>query len=379
MICAMATDFGKVLTMNFSILTYLSLCGWKILDYLTLRFMSKILCIGSVAQDVFFPTSEGEFFETPEDVTSKKKVAFEVGAKYQIEDRYEALGGVAANTAVGFARLGLDVECAGGIGDDALGQWILQKFAREGVSVRHVQTFSETQSDLSLILVFEGSGDRTIFYNRDAAEKFLVNAIDFTSFSEGDWVSVSALNGDWKGNLEAIISRVQTQQLLFALNPGQRNIHDDAKAVLRAAERADVFILNKDEAIELALHLPNFPPSKIDDELSLIRALHIGESRKVTALTDGMRGAWVFDGTILFHAEAIAETPVETTGAGDAFSSGFLSAFILGKPINESLQWGVANAGASVLQYGAIAGLLRADEIAMRANRVRVEEVVNEK
>lgn len=337
--------------------------------------MSKLLCIGSVAQDVFFPTNEGDFFETPEDVTSKKKVAFEVGAKYQIEDRHEALGGVAANTSVGFARLGLDVECAGGIGDDLLGQWILQEFSREGVGVRHIQKFSDTQSDLSSILVFKESGDRTIFYNRDAAEKFLVGKIDFSPFSEGDWVSISALNGDWKGNLDAIISQAQTQHLSLALNPGQRNIHDDAKAVLRAAQQATVLILNKDEATELALHIPDFLQSAIDDELALIRALHTSESRKVTALTDGMRGAWVFDGTHVLHAEAISETPVETTGAGDAFSSGFLSAFILGKPMSESLQWGVANAGASVLQYGAVAGLLQGDEMNVRTSRVQVEEV----
>lgn len=340
--------------------------------------MPQILCIGSVAKDVFFPTAEGEFFDTPEDVTSKKKVAFEVGAKYQIEDRYEALGGVSANTAVGFARLGLDVECAGGIGDDLLGKWILEEFAREGVGINHIQTFPDTQSDLSSILVFEETGDRTIFYNRDAAEKFLVGKIDFSQFSEGDWISVSAMNGDWKGNLEAVVANAREHHLSLALNPGQRNIHDDAKAVLRAAENATALILNKDEAIELALHLPDFPKPLIDDEQALIHALHTGETRKVTALTDGMRGAWVCDGKSLFHAEAISEKPVETTGAGDAFSSGFLSAFILGKSIEESLRWGVANAGASVLQYGAIAGLLRVEEIDARASQVRVEEIANE-
>ncbi len=59
----------------------------------------EILCIGSVSQDIFLPTDEGTILKTPEDIHAPLKVAFALGGKVRIEDRYENIGGVAANGA----------------------------------------------------------------------------------------------------------------------------------------------------------------------------------------------------------------------------------------------------------------------------------------
>ncbi len=82
----------------------------------------KIICIGSSSKDIFFPTDEGVILETPEDLTSQRKIAFELGAKFRAEDRYEALGGCAANVAAGLARIGFETEYYTKIGDDDLGK-----------------------------------------------------------------------------------------------------------------------------------------------------------------------------------------------------------------------------------------------------------------
>jgi sugar/nucleoside kinase (ribokinase family) len=73
--------------------------------------MEKIICIGSSAKDIFFPTNEGKIFETPKDITSQRKIAFELGAKYHIENRFESLGGCAVNVACGLRRLGIESSC----------------------------------------------------------------------------------------------------------------------------------------------------------------------------------------------------------------------------------------------------------------------------
>ena len=165
--------------------------------------MDHVICVGSAAKDIFFPTADGEFLDTPEDVTAQKKVAFEVGAKYQIEDRYEALGGVAANTSVGLARLGVEASCYGATGDDDIGVWIRRALEREGVDTKLLEKFPNVKSDLSSILVFTKDGERTIFYNRDAAERLHVEA---SKLSGASWVVVSALNGEWKENLRQTIA-----------------------------------------------------------------------------------------------------------------------------------------------------------------------------
>lgn len=335
--------------------------------------MSQIICVGSVAKDIFFPTAEGEFFDTPEDVTAQRKVAFEAGAKYQIEDRYEALGGVAANTSVGLARLGVSVSCYGATGDDDIGSWIRGEFEREHVDMRLLESFRGVKSDLSAILVFTKDGDRTIFYNRDSAERFRVEA---TKLSGASWVMMSALNGDWKENMRETLSGTKRAGARLAMNPGQRNMQDDPGLVLEAVAASDILFLNKDEAIELVLHIDRGASREHLNAESFLLAALSRVGAKTIALTDGMRGAWGYDGREMFHAMALHPSRgTETTGAGDSFGSAFLAAILSEKNLPEALSWGMIN-GASVIRfYGAIEGLLRRGEIESHVDEVLVEPV----
>jgi sugar/nucleoside kinase (ribokinase family) len=55
--------------------------------------------------------------------------------------------------------------------------------------------------------------------------------------------------------------------------------------------------------------------------------------------------------------------PTNRTGAGDAFSSTFTSAIILGKSVDQALMWGPVNSMSVVQKTGARAGLLTVKEI----------------
>ena len=89
---------------------------------------------------------------------------------------------------------------------------------------------------------------------------------------------------------------------------------------------------------------------------------------KIVVLTDGVKGAHVFDtrdtnketkGEIWFMPTyPDPKPPYERTGAGDAFASTFTAALVLGMSIPEALSWGPINS-MSVVQYvGAQKGLL---------------------
>lgn len=335
--------------------------------------MSTVICVGSVAKDLFFPTSEGEFFDTPEDVTAQRKVAFESGAKYQVEDRYEALGGVAANTSVGLSRLGVDVSVYGAIGDDDIGAWICREFEREGVDIRFLEQYAGVKSDLSSILVFTAEGDRTIFYNRDAAERFRVKT---EKFSGASWVMMSALNGEWKVNMQETLRGAEEAGAKLVVNPGQRNVKDDPLLVLRTVSASDILFLNKDEAIELSLHIDSKLSHEMrNDEKMLLRILRSAGATTI-AMTDGMRGAWGMDGETVIRA--VSRNPsrgIETTGAGDAFGSGFLAATVRGESFGNAFRWGMANGASVVRHFGAIEGLLREDTIQSRLDDIDVSEI----
>jgi len=80
-------------------------------------------------------------------------------------------------------------------------------------------------------------------------------------------------------------------------------------------------------------------------------------------LTDGKRGAWGCIGGDVSHIEALLENAVDSTGAGDAFASGFLASYIKDNDLEECLRWGIANGGSVVNFYGGVEGLLSEPQI----------------
>lgn len=321
----------------------------------------KVICIGSASKDVFFPTDEALLIDTPDDITAKQKIAFELGGKYRVKDRFEAVGGVAANVACGLSRLGQSVAAYSCVGNDDMGKFILQSLIAEGVQTGLVQELADAKTDLSAIIVMEQNGERTIFHNRDANERLQV---DQSKLKGAEWLFVSALNGDWQQNLSAIVAAKKSSGAKLALNPGQHNIKEDAKRMMELLPEVDVLLLNKDEAIELLLHGDARPTdAELNDERFLLTALHT-VGAKMIGMTDGKRGAWGYDGTEYWYCPIhTREAVVDSTGAGDAFGSGFFSALLSGHSLSEALQYGMANSGSVVGFYGAIAGLLRPDDM----------------
>lgn len=112
---------------------------------------------------------------------------------------------------------------------------------------------------------------------------------------------------------------------------------DDALEVqaIRALEGAvDVFLPNEAEAEQLA---------QIGAPLALGR---------VTVIKQGAEGATALQGRTRIQARTTPVTAVDTTGAGDAFNAGFLSAWLGGAPVEACLEAGNALGGQVVRQLG---------------------------
>ena len=328
----------------------------------------KVICIGSTSKDIFFPTNDGQIVDTPEDLASQKKFIFELGAKYHISNRFESLGGCAANQACGLARLGISTSCYTSIGDDVIGKWITEELLKEKVEQELVVIEPDCLSGLSAIVVDEKSADRIIFSNQEANEKLEIIP---EKIKDADFISVTDLSGDWKKDLDEIMKVGIENDIRIAFNPREKNIKDDSQKISEIAKNLEILFLNKDEAIEILLSL------KIEtsgDEKELIGKIKNFGS-KVVVITDGMNGAWGFDGENIFHVEALKENAVDSTGAGDAFSSGFMSAYLKEKSLEECLKWGIANGGNVVNFYGGVSGLLREEEMLEKIKKIKTEKI----
>ena len=326
----------------------------------------RVVCVGSASKDIFFPTGEGEVRIE----NGVKKLVFNLGAKYHINDRFESLGGCAVNQAVGMSRLGIQVSCYSSVGDDLIGRWIIDEMEKERVDMNLIQIENNCPSGLSDIVVEEGSGERIIFSNQEANEKLEVNP---EKLGGADLVSVTDLSGDWRGVLGSVLEYCKEKGIKTAINPRRINIKEDPKSVLRFSRMADVFFSNKDEAMEL-LGKVGVGISNDEKEAFLVEKIQeLGPN--IAVVTDGERGAWITDGEKTFQALAAKEKAVDSTGAGDAFSSGFLAAFIQGKEIEECAKWGILNGGSVVNFYGGTEGLLGVGKIEERLNKVQITKL----
>jgi sugar/nucleoside kinase (ribokinase family) len=304
---------------------------------------------------MFFPTKEGIVLETPEDVTAQRKLAFELGAKYNIEEKFLSLGGCSVNVAVGLAKLGEEAACYCLVGEDMLGQWIKKELSAANVGADNVVEVPDLKSDLSAIIVDEKSGERIILSNHCASCHF---EIEKERLQDGSrWFFVSDLSGKWKENLKNVLEYAKENDIRVAFNPRQQMLHEDIKLVSEYLSACEVVFVNKDEAIEIVSSMQQSAGDEINNEEFLIKELKAMGSR-IVVLTDGIRGAWGFDGEQLLHVDALVRKAVDTTGSGDAFASGFLAAHLKNKDLGEALKWGIINSSNSVLEYGGQKGLL---------------------
>lgn len=322
--------------------------------------MSKIVTIGSVCQDIFLPTNEGVLWNTSDDILSKKKIAFELGAKYAIEKRFESLGGNSINVAVGLKKLGEEVFPNTTVGDDALGKWILKELQLCEINTEIIKIKDNCKSDFSTIIIDKNNSDRIIFSNHEA-NNFL--HFDKKNIGIPNWIFIGDLSKNWKEIIDDVITFSKEKKIRLAFNPRQKTIHEDVLKILDIISNVEIIFINKDEAIEIVSGMKQDTVIEfLENEEYLLKVLfRLGP--EIVVITDGENGAWCFNGEKIVRGKALKRDVIDTTGAGDAFTSGFLAAYIKNIDIETSMKWGIANSSSSISEYGGQKGLLNESDI----------------
>ncbi|PID52724.1 MAG: hypothetical protein CR972_00410 [Candidatus Moraniibacteriota bacterium] len=319
----------------------------------------KVLCVGSMGKDIFFPVDTGTVIETVSNSHVEKQFCFGYGSKVHVDDRFVALGGCACNVSIGLSRLGIDARALGNIGDDADGQWIVDVLKKEEVDISAIRKIIKSKTDISVILIDASTGERTIFVNRDVGEKLVFTEKDLKKV---DWCFIGSLYGDSVGdNMHVLHDAIMQGKIKLAYNPGAYNIAQDENIVLDLIHHANVVFTNKSEACDIISYFDlDLEEADFADEKMLIETLllHMKSDDSIAVVTDGRRGAWAGDKRGIYHVSTIEKKVHDATGAGDAFASGFLGALFREDTIDKCIQCGSANGDAVVDYYGAQEGLL---------------------
>jgi sugar/nucleoside kinase (ribokinase family) len=295
-----------------------------------------ILCIGNAAMDAFV--------EIPKSCLKENNVCIQAGTKIETKNLSLYSGGGATNTAVGFSRRKLKTAILASIGKDYFGKEIKQELQKEKVNVDYLFETPNYKTAFSVILT--GFGDRIILVyggaTRHLTEK---HAIKFSALQQANWLYLGSIHSE-KGTIKRIVAEAKKAKTKIAFNPGNTEI----KKKLKGINGINVLFLNEEEA------------ATVTGKKSIKQKLEeLSKIAKLVVITKGKRGAEAFDGSRYHSIKSKKVKVVDTTGAGDAFNSGFLTEIIKGKNIRAALNAGIENS-CSVIQYlGAKNRLLKGD------------------
>lgn len=306
-----------------------------------------VLNIGDIVTDAFIKLKDeyGRVEDTPEG--KRLSLPFSTKIPFDHAEICQAVGN-SSNTAVNFAKLGLNSAFVTNVGNDQQGRDMVVALQKAGVDTRFVKVNAGKKSNYHYVLWY--GDERTILIEHEKYDyhwpKFHPDEVPawayFSSISEGalDYHDEVA---DW---LEA------NPGVKLAFQPGTFQLLAGTERLKRIYERTEVFAVNMEEAQQIL-------SNNTRDVHVLFEGLH-ALGPKIVVITDGPNGSYASNGQDRFKVPIYPDpaAPKERTGCGDAYTSTFVAALVKGYPLEGALQWAPITP-ANVVQYvGAQAGLL---------------------
>lgn len=303
--------------------------------------MYDIITIGDSLLDTFLILDESDNTNimTAHD---QKKLCFNYAEKIAVKNSVHSVGGNAANVAVGAAKLGLKAGIVTQLGNDITGHAIHRAIKMQGVDTKFIRLIDGKETRYSVVLNYKA--ERTILSYHPERE------YTFPKLPKTGWIYYTSMGKTFEHTHDKLKQYLKKNpNTKLAMNPGSYQFQKGLKHIKSLLPFTNVLLVNKEEATMLV--------GKKDKPEHYLKALH-KKGIPLLVLTDSMHGSYTSDGINTYHMPSYPIKALAKTGAGDAYSSGFLSALMQGKSLPEAMQWGTANAGGVIQHFGAQSGLL---------------------
>ncbi len=306
--------------------------------------MKPIVCLGIVTVDALcrvidrYPTPGGVSFFDQLKVTT---------------------GGCAMNVGVTLAKLGLPVELITRVGSDSFGDVVLAECARLGIGASHVVRDPGTHTPFTVVLV-HSDGQRSFFHTPGTNATLCADDVDLNRLREAKFLYVGGamlmkrLDGQSLADVLATARAAGVTTLLDTVYVDAS--HDWSRVLDPVLPRLDWFIPSLPEAQAYAGQA---------DPVEAIVALRARGCANA-AIKLGSDGALLLlrDEPDLRHIPAYrVDRVIDTTGAGDTWSAGFIAGLARGLAPAQAAIIGHAVAAHSIQRLGATDGVPTWDAI----------------
>lgn len=263
-------------------------------------------------------------------------------------------GGCALNTGTALARLGLSVACAGKVGEDAFGDFVITLLDERGVDRSLVARDAAAPTSATVVLV-DDAGERTFLHVAGANGSVRVGELDVDRVLATRALHVAgalvmpALDGE---PTAALLAEAQRRGVVTSLD----TVWDATGRWSRlepCLPHLDLLCLSRAEARALSgEHEP-------EAAAAWARARGAG----TVAVTLGAEGCHVEGEGFAGRIPAPSVETVDSTGAGDAFAAGMIYARLQGWSLERASVFANRIGAAATTAVGAAEGLPRLEEV----------------
>lgn len=267
-------------------------------------------------------------------------------------DQFELFaGGSPANLACNLGYLGNKVALVASVGHDDIGKMLLKNLKASGVSKEFVAV---REMPSTLILVTRSKATASFEAYRGADTQMSMGQVDLKKIAKAKLFHTSCFGLSKEPARSTILACAEAVagnkgQLSIDLNYAQKIWPKRKKALRWITEylRMEPLVKCSEVDYERIFEKPMKNPQKALDEF-------LGMGAKQVCLTLGDKGCWVADAENESFLPSRKLKVVDTTGAGDAFWSGYLTGWLKGRNIVDCAKAGRAMAEKKLLKIGQI-------------------------
>lgn len=313
-----------------------------------MKTLKRVFCIGETLID---------FIPWQKDKSLKEVIGFE-----------RVAGGAPMNVAVAVAKYGGNSVMLTKIANDHFGEHIMDVLKDSGVDTSYCLRSNVGETGLAFVSV-DQNGERSFnFYRKNAADLLLSpEEVKSEWFQQGDilhFCSVDLIESPMKQTHKKVIQDFRRKSGIVSFDPNVRlPLWPDTESCLQTIKEflpmVDIVKVSDEELTFI---------TEIETENEAIQSLFVGNV-KVVVYTKGSKGAAIYlkNGNY-YEDKGFKVTVADTTGAGDAFTGGFLSELLsldisvknLCEKICENYQRILAFANASGALTASVKGAIHA-------------------
>jgi sugar/nucleoside kinase (ribokinase family) len=307
--------------------------------------MKKILVVGSSTVDLVF---KSHAFEQRQ-IGTRWNLAH--GGKYLVDYFDLFFGGGGANFSVSLTLQKNRAILWSMIGQDHFGRLVFHNLKSKGVRTVLIQR-SKDKTAVSAILI-DDTGDKTVLNYRSTGDNLYFSSRIKRAVKKADWLAILSM-ALWpkEQKLEVLKWAKKYQKSVFLSLHGSE-YKKGVESLKDYFQYCDVLHLN---AYELADLLKKKASSLNLYQENISRLLGI----PLVLVTYDVKGSFAYTPAKIYYQDIVKPKIItDTTGAGDAYASGFLGRYWKTGQIQEAMLFGAQNSASLIEQYGAQNGLLK--------------------